>query len=403
VTLTVQGPDPQVAADLANAYVQAYMDWRTERQDEKVGRAMSGIKGRLRTYRTRASKLTSDYVLLKQSLQDFEILRATMTGDFQLVSAAVAPGKPIEPRPWRAAALGFAVGLFAGIGLAFLLEQLDTSLNDHREAAEILQMPVIGRIPKIEKRALHEDGLIVVTHPDGSTAEAFRLLRGNLQFINVDGGVKSLFIASCVAGEGKSTTVANLAATLALAEQNVVLVDGDMRKPSLHTFFGLDNEVGLSTLLTGQSALPETVKHVPLVQAGRGGDGSGPDVAAYAASASLDVLTGGPQPPNSGELIASRSFADLVRELEQKYSLVLIDSPAMLAVGDVAALSATIDGVIMVVDFERVKRPTLREGADLLGPLPCKKLGVIAAREHVRHSEYYRYSYYRQAQGGVGP
>jgi Mrp family chromosome partitioning ATPase/capsular polysaccharide biosynthesis protein len=396
VSISVTGPDPGVAATLTNAYADAFIEWRRERQVERIRAGAAVLESRLKAFRSPKVRNSSDYILLKQRLEDLEILQATVTGDFRVVSVAEPSSSPIAPRPLRAAMLGFGVGLFAALGLAFLLEQFDTRLSDYREAAELLHMPVLGRLPKVSKKTMRESPLTVVRQPGSRTAEAFRLLRGNLEFVNVDGDVHSVFVASALAGEGKSTTVANLGATLALGGKNVCVVDGDMRKPSLHRFFEVDNESGVSTVLSGKSSLVDTLLDVPLTpRSHRGSDGSGPDLVDEQPSATLHLLTAGPEPPNPGELIASKRFADLIDELEGMYDMVLVDSPAMLAVGDVAALSGAIDGVVMLVDFEAVRRPTLHEAADLLDPLPCRKLGVIATREQVKRSEYYRYSYYR--------
>jgi Mrp family chromosome partitioning ATPase/capsular polysaccharide biosynthesis protein len=394
--VSVTGPDPKVTALLANAYAKAFIDWRRERQVERIRAAAAVIQGRLRGYRSPALRNSSDYILLRQRLEDLEILQATVTGDFRIVAMAETPSSPIAPQPLRSAVLGFGVGLLAAIGLAFLLEQFDTRLSDYREAAELLHMPVLGRLPRVSKKTMRESPLTVVRQPGSRTAEAFRLLRGNLEFVNVDGDVHSFFVASALAGEGKSTTVANLGATLALGGKNVCVVDGDMRKPSLHRFFDVGNESGVSTVLTGQSSLADTMLDVPLApHSYRGSDGRGRDATGEQPSATLHLLTAGPEPPNPGELVASKRFAELIDELEGMYDMVIVDSPAMLAVGDVAALSGAIDGVVMLVDFEAVRRPTLHEAADLLDPLPCRKLGVIAAREQVKRGEYYRYSYYR--------
>jgi Mrp family chromosome partitioning ATPase len=393
--LSVRGSDAEQAATLANAYAKAIIETRIERQQELIKRAEQALEGKLKSFTDPATHVSPDYILLKQRLQDLQILAATLTGDFRVVVPATTPQTPYEPQPLRSAVLGFGIGLFVGVGLAFLLEQLDTRLKDYREAAEILRLPVVGRIPRVPKQTLREHPIMVVDQSSGRTAESFRLLRGNLEFMNVDQDIRSLFVASCLPGEGKSITIANLAASLALGGKKVLLLDGDLRKPSLHRFFGLTNDEGLSTVLVGKTSVDEALQEAALLpQSSTGGNGSTPSTGDDVAGFKLDFLAAGPPPPNPGELIASKRFASLIEELQGRYDLVLVDTPAMMAVGDVAALASSIESLLMLVDFEVVTRSTLREARDIVEPLPCRKLGIIAAQERVSKREAYSYGYY---------
>jgi succinoglycan biosynthesis transport protein ExoP len=394
-TISVTSSDPQQAARIANAYATAFIAWRKQTQQQQVRQAERVIQSKMNTFLSPASRGSSDYLMLEQRLRDLQILEATVTGDFRLVTPAEPPTEPFAPRPKRAAVLGFGVGLFAAIGLAFLLEQLNTRIRDYRETSELLRMPVIGRIPSLPKRYLGPESLAVVQHPDGRAAEAFRMLRGNLEFVNVDGTSKSILVTSCKQGEGKSLTVANLGAALALAGKRVIVVDGDLRRPQMHKYFSLPNEAGLSTVLSGQTTLADSLQAVALApETMHGGNGAGPQAPAPTQGMLL-VLTSGTLPPNPGELIASKKFGILLEHLRTEADVVLVDSPAIMAVGDAAALAAAVDGLVMLVNIEQVRRPTLREVADVLDPLPCRKLGIIVAREHLGSNESYRYAYYR--------
>jgi capsular exopolysaccharide synthesis family protein len=397
-TVTATSADAKLAARAANAYASAFIAFRKQYQEKQILEAETVVRGEMRNFTTPATQNSSDYIILEERLRDFQILASTVTGDFGIVSPAQTPATPFEPRPMRAAVLGFGVGLLVAIGLALLLGQLNTRLRDHREVAEILNMPVIGRIPTMPKR-YGDDSLAVVAHPEGRAAEAFRMLRGNLEFVNVDDGARAILVTSCKQGEGKSLTVANLAATLALAGKRVVVVDGDLRRPQMHKYFGLDNEAGLSNVLSGQKALAAALSEVDVMpRAERTAGDAEAIVAPPVAPYTVRVLTSGTLPPNPGELIASKKFGVLLEHLRTLADIVLIDSPAIMAVGDAGALAAVADGLIMLVNIQEVRRPTLRDVCDVLEPLPCRKLGAIVVREKLRADESYRYAYYRYKQ-----
>jgi receptor protein-tyrosine kinase len=301
------------------------------------------------------------------------------------------PTIPYAPNPTRSAILGFGVGLFAGIGLAFLLEQFDVRIRTQEQIARILRQPILGRVPRINRRLLGESALVSLRHPDGHVAEAFRMVRTNLDFMAVDADVTSLVVTSCMKGEGKSVTLANLAVTMALAGKKVVVVDGDLRRPRMHTFFGLENETGLSTVATGHSKLFPTLQAISLDPGPKGANGV--DFEHWAkgtdARSRLYVLTSGPLPPNPGEIVASRRFAAILEELTTEADVVLVDSPAMLAVGDTSAIAARVDGLVFLVDMRMIKKPQIQTAADQLMRLPVKMLGTVVRMQHRRTSQYY--------------
>ncbi|NLE22721.1 MAG: hypothetical protein GX624_08085, partial [Actinobacteria bacterium] len=383
------------------AAAAAYVDWNAQFQRTQIGKAIPVIEDQLEEYRTEASRVSADYLMLKQRLQDLQILEATAEGNYQPLAPAVVPEEPVEPKPMRSAILGLGVGLFAGIGLAFLLEQFDTRVRRPDEVAAILRQHVLGRVPRISRKLLAEDALVTMQHPDGHVAEAFRMVRTNLDFMAVDAEVRSIVLTSCMKGEGKSVTVSNLAVSMAMAGKKIIVVDADLRRPRQHTYFGLANEKGLSTVASGKHELAESLVRIDVAHPG-GGEGAAQFKdwsAGTDARSALYVLPSGPIPPNPGEIVASRRFSAILDDLCKEADLVLVDSPAMLAVGDTSAIAAKVDGLVFLVDLQEIKRPQLLTVADQLYRLPVKMLGVVL-RMHGTHGGRYYYTsshYYRDS------
>ena len=413
-TVTAQSPKPAVAALAANTYAQAIIQLRQTREKASIAQAIKVIQTELQAYDTSALRRSADYILLQQRLHDLKILDATVTGDFTVVAPAVAPSAPFSPRPLHSGMLGLGVGLFVGIGLAFLLQQFDNSVQSREEVSQLLGLPLLGQIPVLSKAEVADGHVVTLADPASHGAEAFRMVRSNLEFVTVDGDNSTIMLTSCLQGEGKTLTLCNLAVTLALAGKRVVVVDCDLRRPRVHSVFGLPNKVGVSTVVSGQSKLVESVQSVavtPAMAPAQNGGGLGsaeapvefafvPEPLAQPLGVpkpiSMYVLTAGPIPPNPGEVCASRGLATMLANLGKQPDVVLIDTPAMLAVGDTAALANKVDGLLFLVDMHAVGRSTLREAVDRLEQMPCRKLGVIVARQahgdgHNSHPYYYKY------------
>lgn len=391
VSISATSTVAPLAAAAANAYAQAFVQWRKERQKELIAKAIAVVQDQMSRYPGEAQQ-SADFLILQQRLRDLQILAGTATGNYRVLVPAQEPAAPFEPRPLRSAALGLGVGLFAGIGLAFLLEQFDTRLRHQEEVTRILRQPILGRVPRIPKRLLGESALVALRHPDGRAAEAFRIIRTNLDFMGVDTDVRSLLVTSCVQGEGKSVSVANLAVTMGLAGKKVVVVDGDLRRPRLHSYFGVENAVGVSTVVAGKTPLAKALEPVELApHEGAASD----DFTEWAHSADarsrLYVLPSGPLPPNPGEIVNSQRFGQMIAALEKEADLVLVDSPALLAVGDTAALAAKVDGLVFLVDMHVVRRPQLLQAVEQLAKLPVKQMGLIVRTDGMGGG---RYGYY---------
>jgi non-specific protein-tyrosine kinase len=231
----------------------------------------------------------------------------------------------------------------------------------------------------------------MLEEPNDDQAEAFRMLRTNLEFANLDRGARTIMVTSAVASEGKSTTVANLAAALARGGRHVVLVDLDLRKPSLHKFFDLGGKPGLTQVALGRARLEEALVQVPIL------DGSSNVARLNGAGripGTLEVLGTGPLPPNPGEFVGTRALQDVLASLASRAHLVLIDAPPLLSLGDALALTAKVDALFVVSRLKVVKRNLVDELKRVLDTCRAHKLGFVVTGANADSSYGYGYGGY---------
>jgi capsular exopolysaccharide synthesis family protein len=385
--------DPEEARDVANAYATAFTARRKEVAVEQYKAVEKLIRQKIAGYGDDPARLSDPgYVQLVGRLQDIGVLISAATGNFVVASAGVLPTEPFVPQHVRDLLIGLLVGLVAGIGLVALVEQLDVRVHTVEQIGEVLDLPILARVPRMSGNGGGASGPVTLVDPVGPNAEAFRIFRGNLDFADIDAGVRTLMVTSAVQGEGKSTTAANLAVAAALGGKRVILVDADLRRATVHRLFGLKNQVGLSSVLTGRATLADSLHRIPLP----GGDDPEPGV-----TRGLAVLTSGPLPPNPGEIAGSQRLADLVVSLTGLADLVLVDAPPFLVVGDAGALSRAVDGVVVVARLGTVTRAVAHDSREFLATLPCRVLGVAVVGIPTE-SAAYRYRYYSKQSDDAG-
>lgn len=294
---------------------------------------------------------------------------------------ATTPAEPISPNTDLNLALGLLVGLAIGVGLAVLREVLDTRIRGTRDVEAITDSPIIGGItydPNAIKRPL-----IVQDDPHSPRAEAFRTLRTNLQFLDIEPGGRSFVVTSSVQSEGKSTTSANLAIALADSGVRVLIIDADLRRPKLAEYLGLEGAVGLSDVLINRVLLSDALQPW-----GRN---------------RLTVLPAGTVPPNPSELLGSRTMQELLRALEQQFDVVIIDMPPLLPVTDAALVSKMTRGALVVAAAGRTDRRELEGAIAALENVGARVSGIIVTMLPTKGPDAYGYGRYGYGGYGYGP
>jgi tyrosine-protein kinase len=273
----------------------------------------------------------------------------------EIVDNASVSDSPVSPQPVRNIGLGVLLGLLLGVGLAVTRELLDKSVRTPDDLAVVTGAPVLGQITVDTQAARQppEEALAGSTH----WAEAFRVLRTNMQYIEVDHDQKVFTITSSVPREGKTTTAINLGLTLALTNARVALVECDLRRPLIASRLGIDGAVGTTSVLIGQVSLQDAMQTI--------GD------------TGLHILACGPIPPNPSELLESKAMDTLLQQLRSDYDIVLLDAPPLLPVTDAAVLAAQTDGALVVVRHGTTTRDQLAHAIERLNTVGAKPLGVV--------------------------
>ena len=332
--ITATDPDPVVARDIAQAYASALSD-------------------EVASLETPAGK-------------NDPLVHASIVDNARVSSS------PVSPQPVRTIGLALVLGLLLGVGAAVLRELLDTSLTTGEDIAEVTTAPVLGRI-NADNTAARRSPADVLTDAT-PWSEAFRVLRTNMQYVEVDHDQKVFVVSSSLPGEGKTTTAANLAITLALAKQRVVLVECDLRRPLIASRLSLDDSVGTTSVLIGKVHLRDAMQQY--------GD------------TGLWVLSSGPIPPNPSELLQSNAMEKLIGELRDDFDIVILDAPPLLPVTDAALLAAQADGALVVVRHGKTTRDQLGHAVERIEAVGGKAVGVVVnLAPTIKKGRSYGYGY----------
>ncbi len=273
-----------------------------------------------------------------------------------IVESAAVPAAPVSPRPRVNLALGLLAGLVAGIGYAALRQLADNKVRREEDVEDLVQLPVLGRVPRRRRRSV---GLVADTDPFSPTAEAMRVLRANIEYVGRQHSHGVVAVTSAVPREGRTAIAIDLALGVARGGARVCLVDANVRSPQLTHTLAMDGVAGLVEVLAGTEHLDDVVRTW---------------------RDELDVLPAGRRPPNPTELLASSTTSELLRELERRYDVVVIDTPALLTVADGLVVARAAPSVLLVADVGHVTRAQLRSAVQMLRQAGANVLGVTLNR-----------------------
>lgn len=355
----------------------------------------------------------------EEQYQQSRIAQAEEVHDVVVLQKALLPQNPINPStPTTTAGVGALLGLILGVVFAFIAETLDTSIGTIEDVEEYVEVPVVGIIPQTEiddmRGALVRSGvaegdtetmerrLRLAAHfePRSTMAESYRALRTNIQFANLEKGAKVISVTSASNQEGKSTTVANLAITLAQAGNRVLLVDADLRRPTLARIFGLEREPGITDVILGNYSWREVIRTVTDIMVGGLGM---EDIMMTPGLDNLNIITSGTIPPNPSEITDTRRMSEFIEEVRDAYDIVLIDSPPVLQATEATILGTKVDGILLVYKIGQVSRSALRRAKLQLDNVNVTVLGVVINGLRAEVSEDFQdlryYSYYSYGAG----
>lgn len=309
----------------------------------------------------RPAVLSEQQARLEERLEELEVRAALTSGGVELVNEASLPSSPNQPKPVRNGILALVAGLIVGLSLACLREYLDDAVQTREDLARtVVDVPVLGVIPAQAGRRSTggAPGLVASSEPESPAAEAYRALRTSVQLLGVERPLRTLQITSPALGEGKTTTVANLAVVLAGFGQRVVVVDCDLRRPTLHGLFGLSNRRGFTSVLAGDAELADALQPVP-------------------DHPHLMLLASGAVPPNPSEILGSTATSSLLFELQTGFDVVLVDSPPVLPITDSTLLAAWVDATMLVASAGRTSRRQLDTSVELLRRADAPLAGTV--------------------------
>lgn len=391
--------DPEVASETAALFAENYLEFKREVALETIGEGRAAIQARMdeteeelveiesevastpqeeETARVelivRRNVLLARIAVLEDRLDEYDgsLLGGASPGT--VIEPPLPPTAPASPDHTRHGVLGAFMGVVAGFGLAYARDRLDDRFRGRNDVLHIFEAPVLAMVPKVSVSRRSKHSLVTLEDPTGLASEAYRNLRTSVEFVASEGGVRSVLITSSMPGEGKTTTAANLAVTVAQAGREVIVVSGDLRRPSLENYFGVENSEGLSEWLSSD-----------------GGDPT--DLLRSSGVANLRLITTGQVPENPAELVASPRFTDLVRILESYADLVFFDTPP-ITVADPLILTSRVGGTVVVIDSHRTTRSAATHARQEVERMGGRILGcVLNSFEGPKGYGYNRYGY----------
>ncbi|MEM7800765.1 MAG: polysaccharide biosynthesis tyrosine autokinase, partial [Chloroflexota bacterium] len=408
ISIEIEDGQPENAAIIANTLIEVFQEIDSQRQRARYADAIVGwenaleeadfdiqvLQAELNTLPngdfTRQTQLESQLTKARDTynagfteLQNLRLDLLRNSSQLTVVEPAVANEAPIRPRTITNTLLAAIVGGMLALGIIFLIDFLDDKLRFPTQISEETGLSTIGAIPHMA--ATKESKPLTQIQPRSPSAEAFRLLRTNLNFFAVDKQLKRLLVTSAIQGEGKTTTAANLAVVMAQAGKRVLLVDADLRRPRLHKIFKVPNNAGLTNLLVDPQgrSLGEFLQKTE--------------------TPGLKIMTSGPIPPNPAELLGSQRMHETLKELENYFDAILLDTPPVLTVADSTVLAPMTDGVMLISRIGFVDMAAVVQAVNMLQAADTPITGIVANDFSQKRGGYYYYTYYTYQYQYGGP
>jgi capsular exopolysaccharide synthesis family protein len=370
LTVTVTDPNPARAARFANEFARQYIRFRRDTTRQRYSNALRTVQTRLAQTR----KKTPDYATLQAQAKQLRLLVSLQTGDAQIVQLASTPTAAVRPQPSRNIALGGIFGLLLGFALAFLRDRLDRRLKNEDQLEDLLPgVPVIGLVP--EPRRSRASRLM--------TAEGYHTIEANLSLIRRERRLETLLVTSAAPGDGKSTVAMNLAMAMTERGRTALVMDADLRRPSITARVKADARVGVSSILAGEGSLETSIQEHE-IEPSR--NGSGPSVALFG---QIRMVPAGPPPANVQLLLSDTSLHELLLASQARSETVIFDGPPVGSFADMLPLAKEVDGVIAVVRLYHSRREQLKRFAAQLGNAGINPVGVVVLGASTGPSRYY--------------
>lgn len=365
-TFTSTSSDPDTAAFAANTYAEQYIELQQDSLVAQYDAQTEVLEGQLAAIEagTVDADRQQEY---ERELEDLAVsTELARTSSSTLIDAATPPGAPYEPDTVRTVTLALLVGLLIGLGAAFLIDYLDTTIRDGDDLQAATGLPTLAVIPRsVAAEQGHEGHIVARDVPQSPAAEAYRNLCTAIPSMSLDRAIHTVLVTSARPGEGRTTTATNLAVTASRSGQKVLLIDCDLRKPQAHLFFSLPNESGFTSVLLGEVTLQQAAQFPK-------GDGK------------LAIITSGPLPPDPSDLLSGVAAHKTFDQIRGQVDLIVIDSPAILPVADPTVLAGMVDGVIVVASARSTDKRQLARAIDRLQAVEAPILGTVLNRHETK-------------------
>lgn len=406
LTLSVEHTNPETASALANEIPAVFAERNLNQQIERYADVKESLAAELGELEAELSlaesaleretsrrtpdqvainqananllRLRDTYSRLQQSYEDIRIAETRNHSNVIIDERAQAPLSPVRPQVLQNTVIAFLATALAAVGILFVVERLDDTIKSVDEVKQVTGLSMLGTIEQLK---IHNpsEGLVVANEPRSPAAEAYRQIRTNIQFVAVGRQCQTMLVTSANAGDGKTTVTANLATTLAQSGKRVIVVDADLRRPTLADYFGGSDSRGLSNLIIRGREDLSFIQATPVPN--------------------LRIITAGRLPPNPAELLGSERMQEIIAWLREQADYVVFDSPPVLAVTDAAVLSQMVDTTLFVVSVGETRASAIKDAVQRLRALDSHIAGTILNKFNPQRSSgyYYYYHYYRES------